>query len=801
MLSKLIDLTKEDKNIKRYKKQVKNINSIYNTLKKKILNNNVVQDKEDILQSFLKTERTVEELFAFAKIVINVVLGKELYNSQLIAGLALSEGKAIEMKTGEGKTLSAVPAVLVNAYKNRKENGEFGQSYIISTNSYLSLRDFHTLDPIYSLLGLKSSCPDSQKTVESFSADVLFMTHSFLGFRYLYDNIAQNIKNQFLKPLNEAFVIIDEADSILIDDARAPLSISGESINPKDKYIKQAFDVALQLEKGEVIKDNKGKVISTEGDFYIEKNDLHLTEDGSIKAEMLLEVESLYDLDNVFLEHYVIQCLKAINLKDEDIDYIVRNEKIVLINENTGRPDEGIVLSEGLHQALEVKEGLEQSPEKQTIAKITYQNLFKLFGKISAMSGTIGAEAAEFSDVYGMDTIKIPENKPSQRKDLVDAVFLDSEAKISAVTKKVKEISLTGQPVLVGTISVEQSEKVSEILNKLEVKHNKLNAKDHANEAEILMKAGEVGAVTVVTNMAGRGVDIIPSEEALSLGGLYVIGVERNMTRRFDNQLIGRAGRQGNPGITRFYVSIEDGVLKAHSGDTIEKVRDKMSLSKEIMIESKMISNLIRKAQNTMDYIYYKQRKNIIAFDDVNRIQRAEINKYRNRILRRDETILYGLKDYREEFIKGILFNYYASTTKQAKKALTENLKKYINVDAEGLINQIADDDFDREAPIKVKEILMDSFDKRVTLKLSEERFNDFMLLHFLRIIDENVKEFYASTDMLLAGIGLRALNNKNPVDEYKKESYHLYETLMTSIRLDYVGFIHRITVKEENNN
>lgn len=766
--------------IKNYRKKAKNINNIYEKLK---------QSEPKSLD--LDSNMDIEEVFAYGKYAISQILGKELYENQLVAALAMHDGNAIEMKTGEGKTFAAVCAAIAYCIQ-----GNDKQSYIVSANQYLIQRDFEMLKPVYKLLGLSVGAPEIERTKESFKSDIVFATHSFLAFRTLQDNLVKRKEDQLLNSFDNAFVIIDEADSVLIDDARSPFVISGDAVQSKSEYIKKTFLVAKELELGSVEKDNKGKIVSTQGDFYIEEKKIFLTEDGSIKAESLLDIESLYELDNVFLEHYILQCLNAIYLKEKDVDYVVENNKIILIDENTGRKVEGSVLSEGLHQAIEIKENTEITKERQPIASITLQNLFKTFDKMVGMSGTIGVEALEIKDVYGIDTVSIPSNKESKRVDKEDKVFLDYDNKFEVLIKDIEGVHKKGQPVLVGTISVEQCQKVSDMLTAKGLSHSFINAKNHLKEAQILSEAGEVGKITVVTNMAGRGVDIVPSEEALALGGLYIFGAERNLSRRYDNQLIGRAGRQGNPGTTQFYISIQDKIMKNNNGDAIEAMQKKLSLSNDIQIEFKLVSSLLEKAQQNFDLVSYEIRKDVIAYDDVHRMLRNEIISYRNRILNKDLSLLDNIGLYRKEFISNFICNYYSDSIPEAKKIIEDNIAKYCNAGIGDLLEKIDDTEFSNEKESFIEKILVDLFEKRIKNKLSEEKYHDFMLESFLNIIDENVKEFYMSLEMLKAGINLRSYTNKKPVDEYKKEAYHLYEQLMTSIKLDYAGFIHKVEVK-----
>lgn len=773
----------KDKDIKLYKKKTNSINKKFNMLKD--------QTKPEKIN--YKKDEKLEDLFAYAKYAVYYVLGKELFDSQIIAGLALHDKKAIEMKTGEGKTLSAIAAVLANNAYNTKDGRS--QSYIVSANEYLTKRDFELLKPVYEFLGLSVGCPEVEREIRSFDQDVIFCTHSFIGFRYLQDNLVTQPGKQLLNNFDNAFAIIDEADSVLIDDARTPLVISGDAIHSKADYIQQSFDVAKNLDLGEAIRDEKGGVISTVGDFFIENENIVFTDEGSIKAETLLNIDSLYELENAFLEHYVKQSLKAIHLKTKDVDYLVKEGMILIIDESTGRAIEGEALGEGLHQAIEVKEGLEQTIEKQPVASITFQNLFKLFGSFSCMSGTMMSESVEMEEVYGLKTVKIPTNKPSIRVDHNDKFFLEEKEKMKVLIEDVISISETGQAVLIGAASDAQSNIISKMLTEEGVAHQLLNAKYHEEEAEILERAGELGRVTIITKIAGRGVDIIPSDEVISLGGLFIIGAERNLSRRFDNQLKGRTGRQGNPGESRFYVSAEDNILKFTSGDVITSIKEKMNLSKNMEIDFGIITGLIRKAQKSMDDINYELRRDIIAYDDINRVQRAEINSYRNRILQRDLTILDSLDDYRKEYIHGVICNYYSSNIQDSKNTLIKNLKKYAHIEAKGYIDTIDETEFDEKREEIVMFLLKDSYEKRVSSKIPKDEYNDFLLVNFLKVIDENVKEFHSSLDMLQTGINLRSHNNKSPIEEYKKEAYHLYENLMTTIRLDYIGFLHKISI------
>lgn len=578
------------------------------------------------------------------------------------------------------------------------------------------------------------------------------------------------------------FVIVDEVDSILIDEARTPLIISGPTNRNLDGYIK-ANEVAKKLVKGEAPKTPQDKAT---GDFVVdEKNrNIMLTEMGIAKAEGLFGVDNLYDLENASLSHYLDQALKAHHLFEKDVQYVVKDGEIVIVDEFTGRLSEGRRFSEGMHQALEAKEGVEIQQESQTLADITYQNYFRMYNKISGMTGTAQTEATEFSQIYKLDVVTIPTNVPVIRKDLNDLIYKTEREKFNAVIAEVKKIHATGQPVLIGTASIEKSEILHALLVKEKIAHNVLNAKNHEKEAQIIENAGSKGAVTVATNMAGRGVDIRINDEVKALGGLYIIGTERHESRRIDNQLRGRSGRQGDPGVSRFYLSLEDNLLRIFGGDKIKMIMERLGIAEGDSIESRFVTNAVEKAQKKVENMYFESRKHILEFDDVANEQRKTIYRYRNELLDPQTNILERNKENTHilalHFLtRGQIFE-------------SDSPQTY---DLDGLIAIIASDigvEFDKEDLQGLEYAELSQFITDALLEIYEEKISVFDATQrgeiervlYLQVLDNGWREHLYQMDILKTGIGLRGYNQKDPLTEYKKESYNLFMELIERLKI-----------------
>jgi preprotein translocase subunit SecA len=576
--------TRNDRELKKYKKRVKQINALeptYEKLSDEELKNRFFEIKNSVLEqinnkidSQTALNKVLNDVFAITREVSKRTLNMRHYDVQLIGGMVLNENRIAEMKTGEGKTLVATLPVVLNAILGKGV-------HVVTVNDYLAARDANLMRPIYEFLGYSVGIVTADKTEpqrkEAYGADITYATNNELGFDYLRDNMAFKLEDKVQR--GHYYAIVDEVDSILIDEARTPLIISGPANRSLENYV-VADKVAKQLEK----------------DKHFTLDEKHksalLTEEGIKKAEELFGVDNLYTPENAILAHHLDQALKANYLFQRDVDYIVRKGEVLIIDEFTGRISEGRRFSEGLHQALEAKEGVEIQEESQTLAEITYQNYFRLYEKLAGMTGTAQTEATEFSEIYGLEVISIPTNKPVIRKDEPDLIYKTEEEKFEAVIKKIKELHKKGQPVLVGTASIEKSELLHKLLKQEKLPHTVLNAKNHEKEAEIIAKAGVKGAITIATNMAGRGVDIKLGDGVKELGGLAIIGTERHESRRIDNQLRGRGGRQGDPGYSQFYLSLEDNLLRIFGSDRIKNIMDKLGIERGEHIQSKILQNI-----------------------------------------------------------------------------------------------------------------------------------------------------------------------------------------------------------------
>lgn len=780
-LFKAIFGTQNSRLLKKYQKQVAIINAL--EAKFQPLSDAELQAAfSEIVRLIRAGETTKEaklnEVFAITREASKRVMNMRHFDVQLIGAMVLCDGKIAEMKTGEGKTLVATLAAVLNATDGKGV-------HVVTVNDYLAKRDATLMGRLYNFLGLSvgvaiSGEYDDQKRKEAYDCDITYGTNSEFGFDYLRDNMKFSADSKVQREHN--FVIVDEVDSILIDEARTPLIISGPTNRNLDGYIK-ANEVAKKLVKGEAPKTPQDKAT---GDFVVdEKNrNIMLTEMGIAKAEGLFGVDNLYDLENASLSHYLDQALKAHHLFEKDVQYVVKDGEIVIVDEFTGRLSEGRRFSEGMHQALEAKEGVEIQQESQTLADITYQNYFRMYNKISGMTGTAQTEATEFSQIYKLDVVTIPTNVPVIRKDLNDLIYKTEREKFNAVIAEVKKIHATGQPVLIGTASIEKSEILHALLVKEKIAHNVLNAKNHEKEAQIIENAGSKGAVTVATNMAGRGVDIRINDEVKALGGLYIIGTERHESRRIDNQLRGRSGRQGDPGVSRFYLSLEDNLLRIFGGDKIKMIMERLGIAEGDSIESRFVTNAVEKAQKKVENMYFESRKHILEFDDVANEQRKTIYRYRNELLDPQTNILERNKENTHilalHFLtRGQIFE-------------SDSPQTY---DLDGLIAIIASDigvEFDKEDLQGLEYAELSQFITDALLEIYEEKISVFDATQrgeiervlYLQVLDNGWREHLYQMDILKTGIGLRGYNQKDPLTEYKKESYNLFMELIERLKI-----------------
>ena len=776
--------TKNDKELKKYAKRISAINLLeyeYGALTDSQLQAKFDEIKLKVRNNELSLDDVLNDVFAIVRETSKRVLNMRHFDVQLIGGLVLNDGKIAEMKTGEGKTLVATLPVVLNALSGKGV-------HVVTVNDYLAKRDATQMSQIYNFLGLSvgvvlSGQNDEMARKEAYACDITYGTNNEFGFDYLRDNMCFEADARVQRAHN--YAIVDEVDSILIDEARTPLIISGPTNRTLDGYIK-ANDVAKAMQKGQAPLDTLDKNAKPTGDFVVDEKNrtIMITEQGIQKAEKLFGVDNLYSLENATLSHYLDQALKAHNLFEKDVQYVVRDGEIVIVDEFTGRLSEGRRFSEGLHQALEAKEGVKIKEESQTLADITFQNYFRLYNKLAGMTGTAQTEASEFSQIYKLDVITIPTNLPVHRLDKNDVIYKSEKEKFKAVIEEIKSANAKGQPVLVGTASIEKSEILHKLLINEKIAHNVLNAKNHEKEAQIIQTAGAKGAVTVATNMAGRGVDIRINDEVRALGGLYIIGTERHESRRIDNQLRGRSGRQGDPGISRFFLSLEDNLLRIFGSTKIKNIMDKLGVEDGESIESGLITRAIENAQKKVESLHFEARKHILEYDDVANEQRKTIYKYRNELLDPNFDLSAKIISNRAEWVADMLNN---------AGLYAQDLSDNINLDAlcaqineqSGIKltpNELNGLDFD-EISKKIEQILSNNYEEKMSQLSPQSRQNIEKML-YLQILDRAWREHLYQMDTLKAGIGLRGYNQRDPLTEYKKESFNLFMELVRTLKI-----------------
>lgn len=776
--------TKNDKELKKYAKRISAINLLeyeYGALTDSQLQAKFDEIKLKVRNNELSLDDVLNDVFAIVRETSKRVLNMRHFDVQLIGGLVLNDGKIAEMKTGEGKTLVATLPVVLNALSGKGV-------HVVTVNDYLAKRDATQMSQIYNFLGLSvgvvlSGQNDEMARKEAYACDITYGTNNEFGFDYLRDNMCFEADARVQREHN--YAIVDEVDSILIDEARTPLIISGPTNRTLDGYIK-ANDVAKAMQKGQAPLDTLDKNAKPTGDFVVDEKNrtIMITEQGIQKAEKLFGVDNLYSLENAALSHYLDQALKAHNLFEKDVQYVVRDGEIVIVDEFTGRLSEGRRFSEGLHQALEAKEGVKIKEESQTLADITFQNYFRLYNKLAGMTGTAQTEASEFSQIYKLDVITIPTNLPVHRLDKNDVIYKSEKEKFKAVIEEIKSANAKGQPVLVGTASIEKSEILHKLLINEKIAHNVLNAKNHEKEAQIIQTAGAKGAVTVATNMAGRGVDIRINDEVRALGGLYIIGTERHESRRIDNQLRGRSGRGGDPGISRFFLSLEDNLLRIFGSTKIKNIMDKLGVEDGESIESGLITRAIENAQKKVESLHFEARKHILEYDDVANEQRKTIYKYRNELLDPNFDLSAKIISNRAEWVADMLNN---------AGLYAQDLSENINLDAlcaqineqSGIKltpNELNGLDFD-EISKKIEQILSNNYEEKMSQLSPQSRQNIEKML-YLQILDRAWREHLYQMDTLKAGIGLRGYNQRDPLTEYKKESFNLFMELVRTLKI-----------------
>ncbi|AFV03881.1 Protein export cytoplasm protein SecA ATPase RNA helicase [Dehalobacter sp. UNSWDHB] len=775
-LKDLIDDNARD--IKKYQKKVEKINQLepsIQVLSDDELRAKTVEFKERLEQGEMLDD-LLPEAFAVVREASKRVLGQRHYDVQLIGGMVLHDGRIAEMKTGEGKTLVATLPTYLNALTGLGV-------HVVTVNDYLATRDANWMGQVYDFLGLSVGLIVHGLTHEqrrtSYNADITYGTNNEFGFDYLRDNMSVNPAAVVQRELH--YAIVDEVDSILIDEARTPLIISGEADKPTELY----FRVAKVVPR-----------LKPEEDYHVNEKDrvVTLTENGVSRVETMLGVDNLYDDLHNEVAHHVNQALKAHTLFKLDRDYVVKDGQVIIVDEFTGRLMFGRRYSEGLHQAIEAKENVKIERESQTLATITFQNFFRMFKKLGGMTGTAKTEEQEFINIYRLDVVEVPTNLPMVRQDLPDVIYRTEEGKFNAVVNDISEKNAKGQPVLVGTISIEKSEKLSDMLKKKGVPHQVLNAKFHELEAQIVAKAGEQGMVTIATNMAGRGTDIVLGEGVKELGGLHIIGTERHESRRIDNQLRGRSGRQGDPGSSQFYISLDDDLMRLFGGDNIAGLMDKLGMDDSVPVESKIVSRSIETAQKRVEGRNFDIRKHVLNYDDVMNKQREIIYSQRRSVLT-GENLKEQVMDMIEKVIADTTARYSGNSPYPEEWDLVSFLDYVDNV-------ILPDHDFTPEqisnlAKEEVEELLTDRVHELYEIR--ESQFGSDLMRQIeravaLQVVDTRWKEHLDAMDSLREGIGLRAYGQRDPLLEYKNEAFDMFQGMVESIQEDVSTYILRVT-------
>ena len=738
------------------------------------------QKFKDRLAAGATLDDILPEAFATAREGAKRVLGLFPFRVQIIGGIVLHEGNIAEMKTGEGKTLTATMPVYLNALTGKGV-------HVVTVNEYLSTRDATEMGELYNWLGLSVglnlNSKNSDEKREAYNCDITYSTNSELGFDYLRDNMVVYKEQMVQRPLN--FAIVDEVDSILIDEARTPLIISGGAEKTTGLYIRA---------------DRFVKTLKADTDYKIDwpTKTISLTESGIRKAEKNFGLDNLYDTENTALTHHIDQALRANYIMLKDIDYMVSNGEVLIVDQFTGRAMEGRRYSDGLHQAIEAKEGVQIQDENKTMANITYQNFFRMYTKLAGMTGTAKMEQEEFREIYNMEVISVPTNKPVIRVDSPDVLYPTLDAKFNAVVDDIKKRHKKGQPILVGTVAIESSERLSKQLDDEKIPHTVLNAKNHFKEAEIIMNAGQRGAVTIATNMAGRGTDIKLGPGVTELGGLAVIGTERHESRRIDNQLRGRSGRQGDPGSTQFYLSLEDDLMKRFGSERIKAMLDRFKVADDDqVIQSRMISRQVESAQKRVEGNNYDTRKNTLQYDDVMREQREVIYKQRQQIINEDETL------------KPVLMAMINRTITRIVQTHTQGDQKDWNLDAlyAWITANMADpekfkrSELDGKSQDELIGLLADMAETNFQHK-NKQLGDDAQMLEFekvviLRVVDSAWTDHIDAMDQLRQSIGLRGYGQMNPLVEYQEEGYRMFEEMIASIDDDVTRLFMKAEIRQ----
>lgn len=831
LLTKIIG-SRNDRTLKALRKIVKQINAMEPQFE--ALSDQELQAKTAEYRQRLEQGETLEQLlpeaFATVREASRRVFGMRHFDVQLIGGMVLNSNRIAEMKTGEGKTLTATLPAYLNALTGRGV-------HVVTVNDYLAKRDAEANRPLFAFLGMTVDCNvpgmDASEKRDAYAADITYGTNNEFGFDYLRDNMAFSPEQRVQRPLN--YALVDEVDSVLIDEARTPLIISGPAEDSSAMYtqINKLIPLLVKQDKED------SEEYTGDGHYTVDEKNRQalLTENGQIFVEELLKKEgllaeddSLFSATNISLLHHVNAGLRAHTLFERNVDYIVQKDEIVIVDEHTGRTMPGRRWSDGLHQAVEAKEGVKIQNENQTLASITFQNYFRLYDKLAGMTGTADTEAFEFQQIYGLDTVVIPTNKPMVRKDMGDLVYLTAQEKYAAIVQDIRECVKRGQPVLVGTVSIENSELLSGILTKENIPHKVLNAKFHAMEAEIVAQAGQTGAVTIATNMAGRGTDIVlggnwqaeiaqlenPSseqiaelkaawqvrhDEVLAAGGLHIIGTERHESRRIDNQLRGRSGRQGDPGSSRFYLSMEDTLMRIFASDRVTGMMKKLGMEEGEAIEHPWVTKAIENAQRKVEGRNFDIRKNLLEFDDVANDQRKVVYEQRNELLDTND-ISETIHVIRDDVYGAIIDEYIPPQSLEEMwdvPGLEARLKSDFALDLP-LQQWLAEDDKLYEE--KLRERILDEATKLYAHKeelVGKEVLRNFEKAVMLQTLDGLWKEHLAAMDHLRQGIHLRGYAQKNPKQEYKRESFDLFTQMLETLKRDVVSILSRVQVQERD--
>ena len=770
-----------EKEIKKIRKIVEQqINPLEDGLKK--LSDSSLANKTNEFKARLAKGETLDDILPEAFAVIREasrrVLGMRHFPVQIIGGIVLHRGNIAEMCTGEGKTLVATAPVYLNALEGKGV-------HVITVNDYLAKRDSEWMGQVYKFLGLSVGLIihdlDFNQRKIAYNSDITYGTNNEFGFDYLRDNMVTSLDQMVQRPLH--YCLIDEVDSILIDEARTPLIISGPGQKSTDAYYTVAKLVPQLKKEEDYTIDEKQKTVAP-------------TEAGVAKMEKLLHVENLYDAENLELNHLFVQALRAQTMMTRDKDYVVKDGEVVIVDEFTGRLMYGRRYSDGLHQAIEAKEGLEVQRESQTLATITFQNYFRMYDKLAGMTGTAKTEEQEFIKIYGLPVLQVPTNKPIQRKDLPDVIFKNKRGKYKAVVREVERRHATGQPMLIGTTSIEQSEELSHMLDQANIPHSVLNAKYHEREAAIVALAGQKGAVTIATNMAGRGTDISLGEGVAELGGLAIIGTERHESRRIDNQLRGRAGRQGDPGSSQFFLSLEDDLLRIFGGDNIKSFMEKMGLEEDEPINSRMVSNAIQKAQKRVEARNFDIRKYVLEYDDVMNQQRKVVYDQRRKILEGED-----MKDQILSMVDNIIekgMETYADPKLYPEEwdfaGLLKYAEKYFLAPGDLKLEEI--EDMSREeVEDKLKTMAHETYNAREE-SIGSPMMRELEKAVMLKVVDSKWMEHLDDMDMLKEGISLRSYGQRNPIVEYKVEAFDIFEEMQQAMMETIILYLYHIQIR-----